>query len=102
MKSFDNPEEVPEDNAVPEDELEAPSLFQIPTHIQNYKKIADLRMQIEDEELDPYVDEFHTGTQDDILMIGNISLEEIQVKSVIFFPFFNWCVLNINSVEEIK
>ena len=41
-------------------------------------------MQLEEEDLDPYVDEFDVGTKDDILMIGSISLEEVQVPFNIF------------------
>ncbi len=35
---------------------------------------------LQEEEIGPYVDDFDTGVKDDVLMIGSISLEEVQVK----------------------
>ena len=48
-------------------------------HRHNYNNITLLKCEVEEEEVTPYVDEFDKGTQDDVLMVGKISLEEIQV-----------------------
>ncbi|XP_074656241.1 uncharacterized protein LOC141909627 [Tubulanus polymorphus] len=55
-----------------------PSLFTRPEHVDSYKQIADLRLQIEEEEIRRYVEEFEQRIKDDVLMIGSISLDEIQ------------------------
>ncbi|XP_022101493.1 uncharacterized protein LOC110985071 [Acanthaster planci] len=65
-----------------ESDLEAeappPSFFQRPEHEPNYKKISVLRQEMEEEEIDPYISQFDDTIRDDVLMIGNISLEEVQ------------------------
>ncbi|XP_038052469.1 uncharacterized protein LOC119725181 [Patiria miniata] len=65
-----------------ESDLEAeappPSFFQRPEHEPNYKKISVLRQEMEEEEIDPYISQFDDTIKDDVLMIGNISLEEVQ------------------------
>lgn len=57
-----------------------PSLFDQPDHKHNYNNISLLRYEVEEELMQDYVDEFETGSKDDILHVGNISLEEIQVN----------------------
>ena len=56
-----------------------PSLFSRPGHISKYKKISDLRLEVEDEEIEDYIREFEQGIKDDVLMIGSIGLEDVQV-----------------------
>ena len=62
-----------------EADVEPPSFFQRPEHEPNYKKISNLRQEMEEEEIDPYISQFDDTIKDDVLMIGNISLEEVQV-----------------------
>ncbi|XP_033640408.1 uncharacterized protein LOC117300735 [Asterias rubens] len=61
-----------------EADVEPPSFFQRPEHEPNYKKISNLRQEMEEEEIDPYISQFDDTIKDDVLMIGNISLEEVQ------------------------
>ena len=55
-----------------------PTLYTRPDHVTKYKKISELRTEIEQEEIDPYVKEFEDGIRDDVLMVGSIRLEDIQ------------------------
>ena len=57
-----------------------PSLFMRPEHVSKYKQITDLRMQLEEEDIGDYVGEFEDGVRDDVLMIGSIALDEVQVS----------------------
>ena len=58
---------------------EPPSLFTQPENVTSYKKISELKMQMEDADIGDYVGEFEEGIRDDVLMIGSIGLEEVQV-----------------------
>lgn len=61
---------------------EPPELFHPEAeHRHNYNNISLLKCEVEEEEVTPYVDEFDAGTQEDVLMVGKISLDEIQVTS---------------------
>ncbi|ESO86001.1 hypothetical protein LOTGIDRAFT_235599 [Lottia gigantea] len=55
-----------------------PSLFAIPEHIPSYSKISELRYEIEKGELQPYISRFDTDVKDDVVLLGKISLEEVQ------------------------
>ncbi|XP_013405388.1 uncharacterized protein LOC106170172 [Lingula anatina] len=55
-----------------------PALFTRPEHVPNYQKISELRLAMEEEDIQEYVEGFETDVRDEVLMIGNISLEEIQ------------------------
>ncbi|XP_077989963.1 uncharacterized protein LOC144444426 [Glandiceps talaboti] len=57
---------------------EPPLLFTKPEHEPQYQKIKELTLELEKEEIDPYVTEFDDKVRDDVLMIGNISLEDVQ------------------------
>ncbi|KAK7489378.1 hypothetical protein BaRGS_00019322 [Batillaria attramentaria] len=57
---------------------EPPSLFARPEHVSNYEKISELRLEIEKEELAAYLADFERDVQDDVVMLGSISLEEVQ------------------------
>ena len=59
-----------------------PSLFTRPEHLPNYKKISDLKLELEEEDIGPYMEDFDEGVKDDVLMIGSISLEEVQVRCI--------------------
>ncbi|XP_072021333.1 uncharacterized protein [Amphiura filiformis] len=65
-----------------ESDLEAerapPELFKRPEHEPNYKTISSLKIEMEEEPIDPYITRFEDDIKDDVLMIGNISLEEVQ------------------------
>ena len=60
---------------------EPPSLFTRPEHVSKYKQITDLRVQLEEEHIGDYVGEFEEGVRDDVLMIGSIALDEVQVSA---------------------
>ena len=40
--------------------------------------LAELRLEMEQEEMAAYLAEFERGVEDDVVMLGNISLEEVQ------------------------
>ena len=58
---------------------EPPSLFTRPEHVPNYKKISELKLELEEEDIQPYVENFEDEVRDDVLMIGSIKLEDVQV-----------------------
>ncbi|KAK7091940.1 uncharacterized protein [Littorina saxatilis] len=55
-----------------------PSLFARPEHVPNYERISELRLEMEQEELAAYLSEFERDVQEDVVMLGSISLEEVQ------------------------
>lgn len=59
-------------------EQQPPSLFARPEHVTTYQKISELRLQMEEEEMSPYLDHFEAGVKDDVVMLGSISLEDVQ------------------------
>ena len=61
-----------------------PSLFTQPEHVPRYKKISELKLRLEEEDIAPYVDDFEEGIKDDVLMIGAITLEDVQVELAVF------------------
>jgi hypothetical protein len=62
-----------------ESDIPPPPLFSRPEHQLHREKIDDLKMQMSDPHLvGEYLDEFEQDVKDDVLMIGNISLEDIQ------------------------
>ncbi|XP_046362564.2 uncharacterized protein LOC124139499 [Haliotis rufescens] len=87
-------EPLPEDDTLPDlynlmdtlengdTELETkrqpPNLFIRPEHIPNYEKISELRLEMEKGEVDPYLRQFEDEVRDDVVMLGSISLEEVQ------------------------
>ena len=60
-------------------EEEPPSLFTRQETADTYHKITELKMELEEEPIGDYVEDFEEGVRDDVLMIGSISLEEVQV-----------------------
>ena len=38
----------------------------------------ELKLQMEEEEMSPYLDHFEAGVKDDVVMLGSISLEDVQ------------------------
>lgn len=55
-----------------------PALFTGPTHIPHFTKISELKLEIEKAELGEYLDEFEEGVKDEVVMLGQISLDEVQ------------------------
>lgn len=66
-----------------ESSVQPPNLFTRPEHVPNYKKISELKLQLEEENIEEYVQEFDETVEDDMLMIGSISLEEVQVRNLL-------------------
>ena len=62
-----------------ESDIPPPPLFSRPEHRLHREKIDDLKMQMSDPRpMGEYLDEFEQDVKNDVLMIGNISLEDIQ------------------------
>ncbi|WAR17496.1 hypothetical protein MAR_032090 [Mya arenaria] len=57
-----------------------PSLFSRPEHVDKYQKITKLKLEMEEQEMSPYLNQFEDGVKDDLLMIGNVSLEDVQAE----------------------
>ena len=68
--------ESPDQQELPE---RPPSLFTRPDAVQSYKKITELKTEIEDPNIEDYLEKFDEGVRDDILMIGSIELDDVQV-----------------------
>ena len=60
-------------------------MFNRPEHVDNYKSISALKYKVNKAEVPQYVEEFEHVARDDVLMIANISLEEIQVCDLYLF-----------------
>ena len=37
-------------------------------------------MQLQEDDLSPYLDEFEKGVRDEVILVGDINLEEVQVR----------------------
>ncbi|ELU07382.1 hypothetical protein CAPTEDRAFT_226170 [Capitella teleta] len=59
-----------------------PSLFTRPEHVQKYSEITDLRTELEEAPISNYVEQFTEGIREDVLLVGNIHLEEIQEEEL--------------------
>ena len=68
-------------DAESDDESDAPELFSRQEHEEKYGKIAQLKTDLHNEEVEPYLEQFHDTVTDDVLQIGNISIHEVQVRS---------------------
>ncbi|XP_068864233.1 orofacial cleft 1 candidate gene 1 protein homolog isoform X2 [Aphelocoma coerulescens] len=44
-------------------------------------KACDLHKELEDEEIPPYIEQFERDIQDDIILLGRFSLEQVRVKN---------------------
>lgn len=44
-------------------------------------KACDLRRELEDEEIPSYIEQFERDVQDDIILLGSFSLEQVRVKN---------------------
>lgn len=67
-------------DAESDDEVDAPELFSRQEHGQKYGKIAQLKTELHNEEVEPYLEHFHDTVTDDVLQIGSISIGEVQVS----------------------
>ena len=63
-----------------ETDEEPPKLFSRQEHEGRYGKIAQLKTEIQDDDVEPYLEQFFDAVTDDVLQIGSISLEEVQVR----------------------
>ncbi|XP_069105787.1 capping protein inhibiting regulator of actin dynamics-like [Argopecten irradians] len=61
-----------------ETERQPPALFTRPEHLPRFKKISELKQEIVDAELGPHLEQFEEGVKDDVVMLGQISLEDVQ------------------------
>ena len=59
--------------------LNSQSLFDSEKQQAKYGYIDELKLQMADSAVQEYVDDFHQNVEDEILMIGSISLEDVQV-----------------------
>lgn len=44
-------------------------------------KARDLHRELEDEEIPSYIEQFERDVQDDIILLGSFSLEQVRVKN---------------------
>jgi hypothetical protein len=67
-----------------ESELETsdppPPVIQPEDKAQQQNKIDELKLGLAEERIDTYLDDFERRMEEEILMIGQISLEEVQVS----------------------
>ena len=67
-------------DAESEDEMDAPELFSCQEHGERYGKIAQLKTELHNEPVEPFLEQFHDTVTDDVLQIGSISINEVQVS----------------------
>ena len=58
------------------------TLFESDKQQAQYKYINELKTQMADSKVDEYIEDFHQNVEDEILMIGSISLEDVQVGKI--------------------
>ena len=66
--------------------LNSQSLFDSEKQQAKYGYIDELKLQMADSAVQEYVDDFHQNVEDEILMIGSISLEDVQVSPKTVLP----------------
>lgn len=66
-------------DAESDDEADTPELFSRQEHEEKYGKIAQLKTELHDDEVEPYLEQFYDAVTDDVLQIGSISINEVQV-----------------------
>jgi hypothetical protein len=59
--------------------LNSQNIFDSEKQKAKYQYIDELKLQMADSTVEKYVDDFHQNVQDEILMIGSITLEDVQV-----------------------
>jgi hypothetical protein len=59
--------------------LNSQNIFDSEKQKAKYEYIDELKLQMADAPVEKYVDDFHQNVEDEILMIGSISLEDVQV-----------------------
>ncbi len=60
-----------------------PSLYESSQQKEMHKYVVELRQKMADEEINAYLDEFERKVEEEIIKIGDISLEDVQVCSQI-------------------
>jgi len=68
---------------------EPPQLFSQPQHKHSRNNIQLLTYEADEERVQEYVSEFEAAAADEILTVGKISLEEIQVCSMLYTMLYN-------------
>lgn len=58
---------------------EPPSLFTQAEHKHNFKNISLLTYEVKEDQVQDYLKEFDDQIEDDVLHVGKITVEEIQV-----------------------
>ncbi|XP_067943495.1 uncharacterized protein [Watersipora subatra] len=61
-----------------DDHQKPPDLFNQPEHKHNVNNIKLLKYEVEEGHVQSYVEDFETKAKDEVLVVGDISLEEIQ------------------------
>ena len=61
--------------------LNSRNLFDSEKQKAKYQYIDELKLQMADSNVEKYVEDFHQDVEDEILMIGSITLEDVQVRS---------------------
>jgi hypothetical protein len=59
--------------------LNSQNLFDSEKQKAKYQYIDELKLQMADSTVEKYVDDFHQNVEDEVLMIGSITLEDVQV-----------------------
>ena len=77
-------------------------MFNRPEHVDNYKSISALKYKVNKAEVPQYVEEFEHVARDDVLMIANISLEEIQVCGLVFLLLSGKSVMSSSHWKCVK
>ena len=70
--------------------LNSQNIFDSEKQKAKYQYIDELKLQMADSTVEKYVDDFHQNVEDEILMIGSITLEDVQVNCMaIIFKLFS-------------
>ena len=59
--------------------LNSQNIFDSEKQKAKYQYIDELKLQMADSTVEKYVDDFHQNVEDEIVMIGSITLEDVQV-----------------------
>lgn len=61
-----------------------PSLYENAQQREMHKYVEELQQSVADEEISLYLDEFERKVEEEIILVGNISLEDVQVSTTEF------------------
>ena len=74
LGSLDNGDTELESKGIP------PSLYDNDQHRNTQRNVEDTKLAMAEEEIGWYLEEFEKRVEEEVLMIGNISLSEVQVS----------------------